>query len=242
LATGLHLAGPDFMRLCGLAERMKNSAKNRRQAGYSTLELLIVIGISITITAMAVPRFVAIAATLRASGDLRSLAGLLAQAKMRAASGFTRARVYADLTNNVYQLQIWNKTGNAGAGCWVADADPTSTCLTYGGGRPSGSSFVLAQGDTFGLGGLTAGPTPGQAAIAQAATCLDNGNAAVGGTTACIVFNSRGVPIDATTLAPIATGAFYLTNGTVVDGATIPATGSIQSWTSPVTSATWYAQ
>jgi len=221
---------------------MKNSAKNGRQAGYSMLELLIVIGISIVITAMAVPRFIAIAATLRASGDLRSLSGLLAQAKMRSASGFTHARVYADLTNNVYQLQVWNKTANGGAGCWVADADQTNTCLTYGGGLPSGSSFVLAQGDTFGFGALTAGPTPGQAAIAQAATCRDNGNAAVGGTTACILFNSRGVPIDAVTLAPIATGAFYLTNGSVVDGVTISATGSIQNWTSPVTSATWYVQ
>jgi type II secretory pathway pseudopilin PulG len=219
-----------------------NNRRNKRQAGFTILELLVVIGMSIVITAMAVPRYVAVTANLRASGDLRSLGGLLSQAKMRAASDFTHARVYADLTNNVYQLQVWNKAGNAGLGCWVADADPTNTCLTYGGGRPSGSTFVLAQGDTFGFGGLTTGPTPGQATIAQAATCLDNANAAVAGTTACIVFNSRGVPINATTLAPISTGAFYLTNGTVVDGVTISATGSIQSWVSPAASASWYSQ
>jgi Tfp pilus assembly protein FimT len=220
---------------------MKNR-KNRRQAGFSTLELLVVIGMSIVITAMAVPRYVAVTANLRASGDLRSLGGLLAQAKMRAASGFTHSRVYVDLTNRVYQLQVWSKAGNGGAGCWVADTDSTNTCLTYGGGTPSGSTFVLAQGDNFGFGGLTAGPTPGQATIAQAATCLDNANAAIAGNTACIVFNSRGVPIDATTLAPIPTGAFYLTNGTVVDGVTISATGSIQSWASPATTASWYSQ
>jgi type II secretory pathway pseudopilin PulG len=220
---------------------MKKTGKNKRQAGFSILELLIVIGMSITITAIAIPRYFTITAYLRASGDLRSLGGLLAQAKMRAASGFTHARVYADLTNNVYQLQVWNKTANAGAGCWVADADSTNTCLTYGGGQPSGSVFPLAQGDTFGFNGLATGPTPGQAAIAQAAGCLNNANAAVGGNTACIVFNSRGVPIDATTLAPIATGAFYLTNGVVVDGVTISATGSIQSWSSPKSSASWHA-
>ena len=221
---------------------MKNREKNKRQDGFSALELLIVVGISLILAAMAAPRFLTIAANLRVSGDLRSLGGLLAQAKMRAASGFTHSRVYADLTNNVYQLQVWNKTANGGAGCWNADGDPTFTCLTYGGGRPSGSSFVLAQGDTFGFAGLTAGPTPGQATIAQAATCRDNANAAVGGTTACILFNSRGVPIDALTLNPSPTGAFYVTNGAVVEGVTISATGSIQSWLSPVSAANWHAQ
>ena len=221
---------------------MKNREKNKRNAGFSALELLIVVGMTLIIAAMTAPRFLTIAANLRATGDLRSLSILLAQAKMRAASGFTHARVYADLTNNVYQLQVWNKTANGGAGCWNADADPTFACLTYPGGTPSGSTFVLAPGDTFGFGALAIGPTPGQPTPAQAATCRDNANAAVGGTTACILFNSRGVPIDAVTLGPIATGAFYLTNGTVVDCVTISATGSIQSWVSPVASASWYAQ
>lgn len=221
---------------------MQNTEKNKRQAGFSTLELLIVVGVSLIIAAMAAPRFITIASNLRASGDLRALSALLAQAKMRAASDFTHARVYADLTNNVYQLQIWNKVANGGAGCWIADADPTNTCLTYQGGRPSGSSFVLAQGDTFGFGTLAAGPTPGQATIAQAPVCRDNANAAVGGNTGCILFNSRGVPIDAVTMAPIATDALYLTNGSVVDGVTISATGSVQSWVSPVKNASWYAQ
>ena len=221
---------------------MKNTKENKRQAGFSALELLIVIGMTLIVAAMAVPRFLNIASNLRARGDLRSLGVLLAQAKMRAASDFTHARVYADLTNNVYQLQVWNKTANGGAGCWNADPDPTFTCLTYPGGTPSGSTFALAQGDTFGFGNLATGPTPGQPTPSQAATCLDNSNAAVGGTTACILFNSRGIPINALTLNPIATGAFYLTNGSIVDCVTISATGSIQSWVSPVASANWYAQ
>jgi type II secretory pathway pseudopilin PulG len=220
---------------------MKKTAKSK-QAGFSMLEMLVVIGMSIIITAIAIPRYFIIVASLRASGDLRSISGLLAQAKMRAAGDFTHARVYANLAGNTYQLQIWNKTANAGAGCWVADADRTNTCLTYGGGQPSGSLFVLQQGNNFGFNGLTAGPTPGQPTPAQAAACLDNAGGAVGGNTACIVFNSRGIPINPTTLAPIATGAFYLTNGTVVDATTISATGSIQSWSSPANSANWYSQ
>jgi type II secretory pathway pseudopilin PulG len=224
------------------AERMKKTVKNK-QSGFSTLEMLIVVAMSVIITAIAVPSYFSTAAYLRVSGDLRSLGGLLSQAKMRAASGFTHARVYADLSlsGNAYQLQIWYKAGNGGAGCWVADADSTNTCLTFGAGHPSGSVFPLAQGDTFGFGGLATGPTPGQPTPSQAAGCLDSGGASVGGNTACIVFNSRGVPINAA-LAPISTGAFYLTNGTVVDAVTISATGSIQSWSSPAGSASWYAQ
>jgi prepilin-type N-terminal cleavage/methylation domain-containing protein len=220
---------------------MKKIGKSK-QAGFSLLEMLVVIGMSVIITAMAVPSYLNVAASLRASGDLRSLTGLLAQAKMRAAGDFTHARVYADLTSNGYQLQVWYKAGNAGAGCWIADADPTKTCLTYSGGHPSGSVFPLAQGDTFGFNGLATGPTPGQPTPSPAATCLDNSGAAVSGSTACIVFNSRGIPVNATTLAPIPTGAFYLTNGSVVDAVTISATGSIQSWSSPANSANWYSQ
>jgi type II secretory pathway pseudopilin PulG len=223
---------------------MKKMGKSK-QAGFSMLEMLVVIGMSIIITAIAIPRYFIIAASLRASGDLRSISGLLAQAKIRSAADFTHARVYADLSGNTYQLQIWDKAANAGAGCWVADSDtqtdPLKTCLTFGGGHPSGSVFTLAQGDSFGFNGLATGPTPGQPTPSQAATCLDSSGAAVTGSTACIVFNSRGRPIDAAG-SPLPTGAFYLTNGAVVDATTISATGSIQSWSSPANSANWYSQ
>jgi len=241
LAIGLHLPWQNSKPFHYLAERMKKTGKSK-QAGFTMLEMLVVIGMSVIITAIAIPRYLTIAASLRASGDMRSLSGLLAQAKMRAAGDFTHARVYVNLTGNTYQLQAWNKTANAGAGCWVADADRTNTCLTFGGGQPSGPLFVLQQGDTFGFNGLATGPTPGQPTPSQAAGCLDSAGAAVGGNTACIVFNSRGIPINATTLAPIPTGAFYLTNGSVVDAVTISATGSIQSWSSPASSANWYSQ
>jgi type II secretory pathway pseudopilin PulG len=220
---------------------MKRTAQNKRQAGFSTLEMLIVVAMSIVLTAITIPSYNTISRSLRVAGDLRSLNGLLAQAKMRAAADFTHARVYADLSGNAYQLQVWYKAGNGGSGCWVADADASKTCLTYPSGHPSGSVFNLAQGDTFGFGNLGAGPTPGQPQPKQAAACLDNFNSTLGSSTACVVFNSRGIPIDATG-APLATGAFYLTNGTVVDSVTVSATGSIQAWSSSTTSANWRAQ
>ena len=72
------------------AESMKKIANNKRQAGFSTLELLVVIAMSVIITAIAVPSYLNTAAYLRIAGDLRALNGITAQAKMRAAADFTR--------------------------------------------------------------------------------------------------------------------------------------------------------
>jgi prepilin-type N-terminal cleavage/methylation domain-containing protein len=221
---------------------MRKTLKNNSQRGFTILELLVVVAMSIVITTIAVPTYLSTAAYLRSAGDLRSINSLVGQAKMRAAGDFTHARVFADLSGNTYQLEVWDKTGNAGAGCWFADADPARTCLTYSSGRPSGAVTSLAQGDTFGLGGLTSGPTPGQTTAAQAGACLDNSNVAVTGSTACIVFNSRGIPVNPATLAPIATGALYLTNGKVVDVVTVSGTGSVQSWSSPLSQTVWHGQ
>lgn len=210
---------------------------NQRQAGFTTLEMIIVVFISIIITAMAIPQYISTSQYLRIAGDLRALNGVTAQAKMRAAANFTHARVYADLADNAYQLQAWNKA----ASCWVADGDPNNGCITYAGSAPSGPGVLpLSQGDTYGFGTLTQGPTPGQTTIGQATQCLDNTATAIA-STACIVFNSRGIPVDNAN-APIATGAFYVTNGTVVNGVTVSATGSIQAWSSSASTAGWHGQ
>jgi len=203
------------------------------------IEIMISLTIFMIIAGFAIPKYLTLQASLRASGDNRSIAGLTAQAKLRAASEFTHARVFANLNGNTFQLQVWNKT----SGCWVVDTDPTNTCITYTSSAPSGTVLNLAQGDTFGFGALTAGPTVGQTTIGQAAQCLDDSGTAISNT-ACIVFNSRGIPINATTLAPLATGAFYLTNGTVVDGITVSATGSLQTWSASANASqtSWYAQ
>ena len=216
---------------------MKKMAKNRKQAGFSTLEMLVVIAISVIITVIAVPTYLNTTAYLRVAGDLRALNGITAQAKMRAAANFTHARVFADLNGNTYQLQVWNKTG----ACWVVDSDRTNTCVTYSSSAPSGAVLNLSQGVTYGFGSLSSGPTPGQATIAQASPCRNDANTSDIANTACVVFNSRGIPIDSSN-SPIATGAFYVTNGTVVNAVTVSATGSIQAWTSPKASPHWAGQ
>lgn len=212
------------------------------ERGFTVLELMIVMFVSVVLSVIAVPNFLRIRNALRASGDIRNIADLTGQAKLRAASNFTHARVYADLNGNTFQLQVWYKPGNSGGGCWVSDVDYTNTCLTYNGSGPSGAVINLSQGDTFGHGSLTTGPTAGQTTIAQSAQCLDNSGSAISNS-ACIVFNSRGIPIDGTTFSPLATDALYLTNGTVVDGVTVSATGSIQSWSASasVSQSSWSA-
>jgi type II secretory pathway pseudopilin PulG len=235
LATGLHLWLPNLV-----TERMRKTVKNKRQAGFSTMELLVVVAMSITITAIAVPQYVRTTAYLRVAGDLRALNGITALAKMRAAASFTHARTYADLTANTYHLEVWNKAGNGGAGCWQTDGDIANACTVIG----TSPVFNLAQGDVFGAGGLTTGPTPAQQPIPTQVACQAiNGGTGTIGSTACIVFNSRGIPVDTTPGgSPVATGAFYLTNQTVVNAVTVSATGSIQSWTTPIGSANWYGQ
>ncbi len=57
---------------------MRKTVRNKRQAGFSTLELLVVITMSAIITAIAVPQYVKTAAYLRAAGDIRSINGLTA--------------------------------------------------------------------------------------------------------------------------------------------------------------------
>jgi Tfp pilus assembly protein PilE len=223
------------------------------------MELLTVIAMSAIVTAIALPTYMSTVKFLRAAGDLRMLNGITAQAKMRAAADFTHARVYADLTHNTYQLQVWYKTGGpSGAGCWVSDADPgllnnhnNPTCITWANApAPSGVAITqLSQGVTYGFGSLTAGPTPGQSTISQGTTaeqCYQEGSGKPDGgsqmaNTACIEFNSRGIPVD-NSGSPVATGAFYVTNGNVVDSVTASATGSIQAWSLPHGQTTWQAQ
>jgi type II secretory pathway pseudopilin PulG len=219
---------------------------NQRQAGFSTLEMIVVIFMSLVITAIAIPEYISTSQYLRIAGDLRALNGITAQAKIRAAANFTHARAFADLSGNTYELQVWNKTAGTG-GCWVADGDPNNACITYTGSAPSGPAVLpLSQGDTFGFGTLTQGPTPGQTAISQATACQQGAANNPGGgssvtNTACIEFNSRGIPIN-TSGAPVATGAFYMTNSTVVDGVTVSATGSIQAWSTGASAANWHVQ
>ncbi len=206
------------------------------------LELVVVLAMTLVLSGIGMLGYQRVFNYLRVSGDIRDLNGLVGQAKMRAAADFTHARAYADLNANNFHLETWNKAGNGGAGCWQTVGDTANACTVA-----ASPTHPLAPGDTFGFGAVGAPPPNTQAAIAQAPLC-DDGNGGTIANTACIVFNSRGlsVPIVAGTIsntgAPNANGAFYVTNGTVVNGLTVSPTGSVQTWSTPAKAPSWHVQ
>jgi|SRR5689334_13251376 type II secretory pathway pseudopilin PulG len=225
--------------------------------GFSTLEVLLVMVVSLIIAMFAIPGFNQVQRTLRISGDARDLNGAINQAKMMAAANFTESRVYLDLTplspaNPLakYHIDIWNKALNGGNGCWQTVGDfvpgppPQPRCIT-------GTSPVqyLSPGVSFGFAGVGAPPPNTQAGgIAQGTAgerCTPVNGKRVGqqATTACIQFNSRGVPIDINTGVPTGNGAFYITDNTQVYGVTLAATGLSQVWANNIKgNANWYSK
>lgn len=186
--------------------------------GFSILEIVVVVALIGVISAISVPMFGNAIASFRLSGDARSVSNAAAVAKMRAASDFSRARIYIDLTANTHHIERWNKAASA----WQIEGGVT----------------MLSTGVSFSFAPVTVPPPNTQATIGQASQCLDDMNSPIANT-ACIMFNSRGVPIDAS-LAPTGADALYLTDGTAVYGVTVAATGMLRLWRAlPVAVPTW---
>src|SRR5438270_3921106 len=137
---------------------------------------------------------------------------------MRAASDFAKARVYADLSANTFRIEVYP----SGATAWTAE----------GGSQP------LSNGVTFSYGSLTSPPGGTQTTLGQAPLCLQDDLASTTANTACIMFNSRGIPVDSSWTA---TGqdAFYVTDGNSVTGVTVSVTGSTAVWRSDAATANW---
>lgn len=187
-------------------------------AGFSLIEVFIVMVMTMTLAAIVVPNTGNLFGNMRLSGDARALSNNTALAKMRAAADFTRARLRVDQAAGTYQVEHYERTGTIG---WTGDGDAVS----------------LSRGVNLSAGSLGTPPPNTQAVLAQAPACLDNAGAEIANT-ACIVFNSRGVPID-NVGAPTAADALYVTDGTAVYGVTVAATGLIRVWKSGPTSASW---
>jgi prepilin-type N-terminal cleavage/methylation domain-containing protein len=196
--------------------------------GFSLLEVLVVVGLSTVIAAIAVPMMKNTLGNFKLSGDARGLTNAVSLAKLRAASNFSQSRVFVDLDARSFQVETWQKTGVPG---WVTE----------------GGIAALSTGDRFGFGVVGAAPLNTQTAIGQAAACVNNLGAVIANT-ACILFNSRGIPV-AQAGAPPAVGAptgddaVYLTDGTAIYGVTLSATGLIKLWrTNPIAAGAWVLQ
>jgi prepilin-type N-terminal cleavage/methylation domain-containing protein len=189
--------------------------------GFSALELLFVLGITGVVAAIAVPLSGNALGYYRLSGDARSVSNALSVTKMRAAATFGRARIYVDLAAKSYRVETQKDASSP----WVPD---------------SGYNYLNSQ-NSFGYGAVTSAPANTQTTIGQASPCLDASAHPIGNT-ACIIFNSRGIPIDSSG-SPTGIYALYLTDGTAVYGATLSATGMTRLWrTQPTATPSWILQ
>jgi len=184
---------------------------------------MVVVGLIGIVSAISMPIVEQTIASFRLVGSARSVTNALAVAKIRAASSFTRVRLYVDLTSRSHHVETLDRSVSPNH--WTLD----------------GGSTTLPATVTFGYSVVATAPPNSQATINQAPACTQDDGTVVGGT-ACIMFNSRGIPIDSLG-APISDGVLYITDGTAVYGVTVAATGMIRLWrTYPLATPSWVLQ
>lgn len=192
----------------------------RVERGFSLIEALVAMAVLGVLAAMAVPMVSAASSNVKLRDQADNLSNLVSLAKMRATARFARARVYVDRANSQYVMQLWNAT----AGTWDNDSAVTT----------------LPVGVSFGFGALASPPPNSQPAIDFASLCKDAMGNDVNNTS-CIMFNSRGIPIDSLG-SPKGGNAFYLTDGTGVRAITVTMTPLILNWWSSAAAAGWVRQ
>jgi prepilin-type N-terminal cleavage/methylation domain-containing protein len=212
------------------------------QRGFTAVEVVMVMAISLAVAAMAIPGYTAMMRYLRIAGDVRDLNAVVAEAKMRAAQDFTHARVHANLATNTYALEVWDKT----AGCWKTEGDSVNRCTVA-----ASPAQNLSPRVSFGFGTAAPGGLNPQTAIAQAPACSNgvgggSASSTISGSTACIEFNSRGLPVAGNGLpnsgSPTTNDALYITDENTVYGVTVIISGLIQIWTTTSSGNNWQAR
>ena len=193
-----------------------NSTALHSHAGFTLTEMMVVVAFMGTIAAIAIPVIASALASMRLNGSIRSISNDAAAVKTKAGAQFTRSRMYFDLGANSYHRETWDQT----AGQWLWDNGPE----------------LLPANVTFNFGPVATPPQntqPTPPGISQAPACMDSAAPpAPIANTACFVFNSRGIPIDALGV-PTNRDAVYITDGTTVKAVTVSSTGLLGVWSTP---------
>jgi len=188
--------------------------------GFSLIEVMVSMAVMMVLAAIAVPMVGAASSNVKLHDQADTISNYVGLAKMRATSRRSRARVYLDLNAGTYGLQVYNQT----AGVWANDTAVTT----------------LPNGISFSFGKLDEPPLNTQPDIGFAERCTDDAGDPVDNTS-CIMFNSRGIPINSAG-APLGGNAFYLTDGTGVRAVTVTATPLIRNWWSSAAHPGWVRQ
>jgi len=193
--------------------------RKSNQSGFTFLELLIVVAMIMIVSGFAVPWYQTAMRNFRIAGDARTIKGELLLAKMRAAARFTWTRVRFNLDTRIFQTEFWNK-----------DTDEWQLLDV-------GAPQSLSANVSFGLGDMTDPPPGTQTTLALSEPCTEGqagtpdepGQGTTIDDTACILFNSRGFPVDADgNVTP--DNAIYMQSGPMVTGVTVSVTSVAKMW------------
>ena len=143
----------EFMTVDGIFKKRRASS----EAGFNLIDISIVLAVMMLVVALVLPQATASLRAFRVASDARSIASQLALVKMRAANGFTQARLNCDTTTNSCQVELCTSKGATACNTFTAEGGPIN----------------LSTGVSFGADGITT-PAGTQSAFSDVTRILFN--------------------------------------------------------------------